>query len=125
MDAPPKYDPRYLDGIAAFNRGEFFDAHEIWEHLWRDCPSADRRFYQSLIQAAVAIYHASRGNHAGAARLARSGREKMDGYPSEYFGLEIEAFWRVVDATVRDRLNNVEHATRPRIELHPAHAEKA
>ena len=49
---PDTPDPRYLAGIDLFNRGEFFDAHDAWEELWTDCPSADRRFYQSLIQAA-------------------------------------------------------------------------
>src|SRR5262249_34271574 len=73
-DRPAEYDDRYLAGVQLFNAGEYFDAHEVWEDLWHDCPSADRRFYQSLIQAAVALYHWSRGNRPGAARLFDSGR---------------------------------------------------
>jgi len=45
------------------------EGHEVWEELWLDCPAADRRFYQSLIQAAVALYHWGNGNLAGATRL--------------------------------------------------------
>src|SRR5438445_10580539 len=63
------YDDRYLGGIVAFNRGDYLEAHEVWEALWLDCPAADRRFYQSLIQAAVALYHWGNGNRAGAERL--------------------------------------------------------
>src|SRR5437879_287850 len=30
------YDPRYLAGIVLFNRGDFFEAHEVWEALWME-----------------------------------------------------------------------------------------
>src|SRR5262249_60283391 len=68
MGAAPDYDDRYLAGVRLFNAGEYFDAHEVWEDLWRDCPSADRRFYQSFIQAAGAPYHLGRGNPPRAVR---------------------------------------------------------
>jgi predicted metal-dependent hydrolase len=93
-------DPRYLAGIAHFNRGEYFDAHEVWEELWRDGPPADRRFYQSLIQAAVAIYHWGRGNPAGAGRLAASGRRYMAPFAPRHRGLDVPAFWAAVDAAL-------------------------
>jgi hypothetical protein len=95
-------DPRYLDGIALFNRGEYFDAHEVWEDLWRDCPAADRRFYQSLIQAAVAIYHHERGNLTGATRLFQSGRRYMGPYRPTHLGLDVDAFWTGVGRRLFD-----------------------
>ena len=30
------YDPRYLAGIVLFNRGDYFEAHEVWEDLWME-----------------------------------------------------------------------------------------
>jgi len=86
-------DSRYLDGIERFNRGDYFDAHEVWEEWWMDCPSAERRFAQSLIQAAVALYHWERGNAAGADRLFRSGRRYMEPYAPLYLGLDVANFW--------------------------------
>ena len=91
------HDPRYLAGIACFNRGEYFDAHEVWEELWMECPAAERRFIQSLIQAAVALYHWERGNAAGADRLFRSGRRYMEPYGPLYFGLDVAKFWQDVE----------------------------
>lgn len=93
MDAPPDYDLRYLAGIVLFNRRDYFAAHEVWEDLWNDCPAADRRFHQSLIQAAVALYHWSRGNAAGARRLFHSARGYMAPYRPGHFGLDVAAFW--------------------------------
>jgi predicted metal-dependent hydrolase len=93
MPEVPAYEPRYLAGIVCFNRGDYFDAHEVWEDLWMECPAAERRFVQSLIQAAVALYHWNRGNQAGADRLFQSGRRYMEPYGPRYFGLEVAAFW--------------------------------
>jgi predicted metal-dependent hydrolase len=83
----------YLSGVALFNRGEFFEAHEVWEELWRDCAAPDRRFYQALIQAAVAAHHWGRGNAAGARRLYHSGRKYMEPFRPVYHGLAVDDFW--------------------------------
>jgi uncharacterized protein len=93
MTAATEYDPRYLAGIDRFNRREFFEAHEVWEDLWHDTPGPDRRFFQGLIQAAVAVYHANNGNARGARRLFHSGRRYMSGYPAHHFGLDVPTFW--------------------------------
>lgn len=114
MDAAPEYDARYLAGIDHFNRGEYFDAHEVWEDLWRDCDPVDRLFYQSLIQAAVALYHWGRGNRAGSSRLFASGRDKMAGYRPAHLGLDVDGFWRQVEATLADSAAGVPP---PRIEV--------
>ena len=50
------YEPRYLAGILFFNSHDFFEAHEVWEDLWADSHDDERRFYQGLIQAAVALF---------------------------------------------------------------------
>ena len=91
-------DSRYRTGIELFNRGEFFEAHEVWEELWMECPSAERRFFQALIQAAVALHHLERGNRAGAARLFRSGRAYMEPFRPAHRGLDVDAFWRQMEA---------------------------
>lgn len=88
------YDPRYLGGILFFNARDFFEAHEVWESLWIESAGAERRFYQGLIQAAVALYHFGNGNVRGALKLYRTGRAYMEGLPSAYRGLDIERFWQ-------------------------------
>jgi uncharacterized protein len=112
-DAPDTADPRYLDGIDLFNRGAFFDAHEVWEDLWRDCAAPDRRFYQGLIQAAVALYHFERGNRTGAARLYASGRRYMEPYRPTHLGLHIGPFWDAMEARLAVALGNEGAADAP------------
>jgi hypothetical protein len=91
------YDPRYLAGILFFNRRDFFQAHEVWESIWLDCTGPERRFYQGLIQAAVALHHFGHGNVRGAAKLFHSSREYMTRYESPYLGLDISAFWEKME----------------------------
>src|SRR6478672_6563909 len=93
MDAPA-YDPRYLAGILFFNRHDFFEAHEVWEDLWNNCDDRDRRFYQALIQAAVALHHYTHGNLRGALKLFGTSKAYMDRYPPQHLGLDCAAFWR-------------------------------
>jgi hypothetical protein len=114
-------DSRFLAGIELFNQAQYFEAHEVWEELWNDCPAHDRRFYQGLIQAAVAIYHFSRNNHAGAARLFHSGKRYMANYGSCHHGLNIASFWDVVAAHLAPALGQTlaPSGPRPVITLHP------
>lgn len=104
---------KYEEGVAHFNRGEFFEAHEVWEDLWNECPAADRRFVQALIQAAVAIYHLERGNHGGASRLFHSGRRYMQPYRPAYMGLDVDEFWRRMEAHLAPALGGGAGGPRP------------
>ena len=98
----PEYDDRYLAGIIHFNRGKYFEAHEVWEDLWRECSSTDRRFYQSLIQAAVALHHRRNGNQVGADRLFQSGRRYMEPFRPAHHGLDVDRFWRDMESAFGD-----------------------
>ncbi len=89
-----EYDPRYLAGLLFFNRHDFFEAHEVWEDLWQECAGPERRFYQGLIQAAVALYHFGNGNVRGASKLYHSSRDYMSRFGSAYLGLDVAAFWQ-------------------------------
>lgn len=91
------YDPRFLAGIVLFNRGDFFEAHEVWERLWMEA-SPEKKFYQGLIQAAVALCHFCNGNLRGAAKLHRSGKEYMTRFGSPFLGIDQEKFWAEMDA---------------------------
>lgn len=93
-----QYDPRYLAGIVLFNRGDFFEAHEVWESLWMETFTPEKKFYQGLIQAAVALCHFCNGNVRGALKLYRSSREYMLRYGTPFIGLDQTAFWGQMDA---------------------------
>jgi predicted metal-dependent hydrolase len=104
MDPITPYDPRYLAGIVLFNRGDFFEAHEVWESLWMDTAMPEKKFYQGLIQAAVALCHFCNGNGRGAIKLYRSSRDYMQRFGTPFQGLDQTAFWAQMDACFAELL---------------------
>jgi hypothetical protein len=109
------YDPRYLAGVLLFNAGDYFEAHEVWEDLWADSHGAEHRFYQGLIQAAVGLCHFHNGNLVGAAKLYHSSRDYMTRCGSPFLGLDVEEFWRQMEACFQPLLGPAppDRTTRP------------
>lgn len=121
------YEPRYLDGIVYFNERDFFEAHEVWEDLWGETSGPERRFYQALIQAAVALHHFGNGNLKGAVKLFHSSRNYMKPYGSPYLGLDTDRFWADMERCFHDvlaegppdRKITLDESTIPTIALDP------
>ncbi|MGB3549590.1 MAG: DUF309 domain-containing protein [Candidatus Binatus sp.] len=72
-----------------FNQGRFFECHEAWEEIWKRSDGAMKLFYQGLIQAAVAILHAQRGNLRGARSLYQKASARLDSIPHEHMGVAV------------------------------------
>lgn len=65
-------------GIAAYARGDFFEAHEILEPAWMGTADlVERQLYQGLIKLAAAFVHGVRGNPRGVARNLEGARERI------------------------------------------------
>jgi predicted metal-dependent hydrolase len=79
----------YQRGIWLFNAREFYDAHEVWEDVWRESSGMEKRFLQGLIQAAVAFHHHSTGNVAGACSLMERARSNLAGCGEEFGGMRV------------------------------------
>jgi uncharacterized protein len=85
-------DPFLAEGIRLFNQGELFAAHEVWEKTWLAAEGDDRLFCQTLIQAAVALLHAQRGNFRGAFSVYAKARHKLDRFPAVWAQIELGEF---------------------------------
>jgi len=81
----------YHRGIRLFNAREFYDAHEVWEDVWRESAGVEKRFLQGLIQAAVAFHHHSTGNLAGACSLMERARKNLAACPEEFGSIRVAA----------------------------------
>jgi hypothetical protein len=65
-------------GLEAWDRGDFFEAHELLEPAWMgsDDPS-ERNLHQGLIKLAAAWVHATRGNALGVAKNLDGARARL------------------------------------------------
>ncbi len=87
-----QYPEKYLHGLRLFNDEEFFDCHDVLEELWSEVIGEDKKFYQGLIQASVALFHFGNENYGGARKLYGAAREKLEKYESPYMGIDLEKF---------------------------------
>ena len=78
-------------GATLFNAREYFDAHEVWEDVWRAAPVEEKKFLQGLIQFAVALHHHSRGNLEGARSLLDRAQRNLSQYPDSFAGVNLAA----------------------------------
>jgi predicted metal-dependent hydrolase len=89
-------DGEFERGLDLFNRGHFFDAHEVLEDVWRALPGdrpSRRRFrlhMQGLIQLAVAFHHESTGNHVGARSVLERALHNLKGADSSFPNLDFD-----------------------------------
>ena len=72
----------------AFARGAYFEAHELWEAVWRGARAPERRWLGGLIQLAAARHQLARGNARGARRLLDQALAKLDDVPERALGCE-------------------------------------
>jgi predicted metal-dependent hydrolase len=78
-------------GREAFNRGEYFLAHELWEEMWREMTDAEQRVcVQGLIQIAAGLHHLQQRRARPAAGLLRKGLEKLSRPRTEGIGLSCD-----------------------------------
>ena len=95
-------------GLAAYDRGEFFDAHEELEPAWMGTDDlAERALLQGLIKVAAAYVHHDRGNPAGIVRnlegARRLLREALDHGPADNVaGVDLAALIAAVDLRLAD-----------------------
>ncbi len=57
--------PFAVKGIALFNQGKYFVAHEMLEDAWHIEGEPERRLYQGILQAGILYMHAQRGHYKG------------------------------------------------------------
>jgi predicted metal-dependent hydrolase len=85
-------------GIALFNEGEFFEAHEALEDVWRVAPAEKKKFLQGLVQVAVAFHHHSTGNRIGMRSVLERACKNMSGCPRGFCGIDAEPLLKVLSA---------------------------
>jgi predicted metal-dependent hydrolase len=108
---PAKDRRRAFDqGVAAYDRGDFFEAHEHLEPAWMGAADpAERDLLQGLIKLAAAYVHGVRGNPLGIARNLTGARERLagtvDSPAATASGIDVAALVAAID----DRLARLAH----------------
>ncbi len=76
-------------GIALFNQGAYFEAHEELELAWGAENGPMREVYRGILQVAVAYLHITRQNYRGALKMFLRLRQWLDPLPDECLGVNV------------------------------------
>ena len=117
------FDPRYVGYFTCFNRGEYYEAHDVLEDLWLQTTDADYAFYKGLIQIAGAFVHLrkqfERPHHhkdgtrmKPATRLFDLGMANIASFAPLHHQLDVEAVIRFC-AKTRDAIFSSEFQSNP------------
>jgi predicted metal-dependent hydrolase len=80
-----------LRGIDQMRRGEYFEAHESFEDVWRASDLAEKDFFQGLVHFTVAWYQAGRGNRTGCERQIEKAQRRLAAFAPEHRGVDVMA----------------------------------
>jgi predicted metal-dependent hydrolase len=111
-------DAHYLGYFACFNRGQFYEAHDVLEELWlADRHGPNGNFYKGLIQFAGAFVHLQKDcvkypRLRPAAALLTLAEENFRPYPSSHERLDLLAV-RALIAEWRGRLDAMGFSSNP------------
>src|SRR5688572_16113744 len=122
-ESPPRL---LLEGIAQFNRGEYFRQHETLEQLWRLERRGVRRFYQGILQIGVAFHHLRRGNHHGTVYMLTRGARYLAPFAPRCQGVDVQTLLSDAAAALAeverlgpDRLADFDWRLAPTVHLSP------
>jgi uncharacterized protein len=98
-DLEPEERRRLLrEGVDCFNAARFYQAHELWEEVWRSTEPEPKELLQGLIQIAVGmVHHRDRGRPAVARRVLAKGRRRVEPFRPMALGLDLEGLLLAVD----------------------------
>jgi predicted metal-dependent hydrolase len=77
-------------GQVAFNRREFYEAHEYWEEVWDVIDDPERRWTQGLIQLATGLHKLAHGRPDVCETLLRKALGKLETAPASFEAIDVE-----------------------------------
>lgn len=130
-------DSHYLGYFTCFNAQEYYEAHDVLEHLWLRTKDENHLFFKGLIQVAGGFVHLQKqflhpehpkhGRRLNpAVRLFRLAIKNLQPYAPRYLQLDVAALIQLCEREIAEILahdygRNPWHPTQaPQLELLPA-----
>ena len=97
-------------GLEAYNKRQFYDAHEHWEDLWSDYVLPDAKFVQAVILLSVGYFHITNNNRNGANGLLKKCVPKFKMYLPVKRGIDVSTILDQVSASL-ENLKSIDNIT--------------
>lgn len=108
-----RHDAHYLGFFECFNRGLFYEAHDVLEELWlAERKGPNDAFYKGLIQLAGAFVHLQKNRLRPSAALFKLAHSNLEKYPPLHQDLDITVVIQLIQAWL-NRLEAAEFQLNP------------
>jgi predicted metal-dependent hydrolase len=92
------FDPHYAGFFDCFNRGQFYEAHDVLEQLWlAERHGPNYSFYKGLIQLAGAFVHLQKNRLPPSAALFKLAQTNLKKYPPSHEHLDLTQVWALIE----------------------------
>ena len=93
------------DGIFYFNNERFWECHEAFEGVWKECFGKEKELLQGIILMAVSLAHAQENDISIGIGMLRRVLEKLETAPSMYHSIDVDRIRRkAVEMQQQNRL---------------------
>ena len=102
------FDARYLGFFDCFNRGQYYEAHDVLEDLWLlDRQGRDGDFYRGLIQLAGAFVLLQKNRPRGTIALLQLAGQNLSKYSDHHGSLDVPGLL----ALIRSRADHLSRSS--------------
>jgi predicted metal-dependent hydrolase len=122
---------KVIAGIAAFNAGDYFEAHELLEDAWLAEPDEIRDLYRGILQIAVCYFHLTRRNYEGAQKMYGRSQKWLTKWQPSCRGVRITQLLRDAENVIQtvtelgpDRISEFKLSSLRPIQMDEAFIEK-
>ena len=96
-------DARLRQGIRLFNKGRFFESHEVWEGLYAEAEDEHKPFLEGLVQLAAAFrIFADFGETKGPVRMIYQALIRLENYQPSYLQIRVTELSETMEAWAKE-----------------------
>lgn len=78
------------DGVFYFNEERFWESHEAWEGVWKNCTGEEKSLLQGIILVAVAFAHFQKYQNSVCIGMLGRALEKLTNSSGHYHDIDID-----------------------------------
>lgn len=90
-----------LEGIECFNGERFWECHEAFEGVWKECHGDEKDILQGIILTAAGLVHYQKNSDIICISIFRRALEKLSGFTGTYDSIDIDALQRQLKDAIR------------------------
>jgi hypothetical protein len=85
------------EGISFFNNERFWECHEIFEGVWKNCDGDEKSLVQGLILVAAGLVHYQKDEDTICISIFNRALEKLENSNGQYHNIDIEKIKKTVN----------------------------